>query len=311
MDKKLLMLLRMFALTAIAVFFFSSCGDTADDDEGYDNPDNIEQPDTTVQPEPVNPNAALAGLWSKRLEPGIWYIDSLGHALVLQHEHVFAMGNPDIYNDSSYVAVVKAFDMNLLPETNTLAFTFPENDSTEVNDIVSLEPSKILFANPLTADTTTLRRTGYCVSAAPESIAGFYMSANRFKLHGMVYGPEGKVTQHFYQDDVIDYINSSYTYTPGEGKTAHLSYHVTYHLNPTKVEMLTGVKNYSDLTFDVTGELDLTFFAHIEAAKNTDECYYGEMDGEVTCVLTNHKKNTTTTTAVTGKRLFGLTRLEE
>ena len=62
MDKKLLMLLRMFALTAIAVFFFSSCGDTADDDEGYDNTDNTEQPDTTVLPEPVNPNAALAGL---------------------------------------------------------------------------------------------------------------------------------------------------------------------------------------------------------------------------------------------------------
>lgn len=311
MDKKLLMLLRMFALTAIAVFFFS-CGDTADDDaDTPGNPDNIENTDSTVLPEPVNPNAALAGLWSKRFEPGIWYIDSLGHALVLQHEHVFPMGNPDIYNDSSFVAVANAFEMNILPEANTLTFTFPGIDSTMVNDIVSLEPSKILFANPLTADTTTLRRMGDCVSAAPESIAGFYMSANRYKLYGMVFGAQGVARQRFYMDDVIDYSNSSYTYTPGEGKTAHISYHVTYHLNPTKVEMLTGVKNYSDLTFDVTGELDLTFFAHIEAAKNTDECYYGEMNGDVTCVLTNHKKNTTTTTRVAGKQFFGLTRLEE
>lgn len=178
--------------------------------------------------------------------------------------------------------------------------------------MVSLEDKRITFEYPATRDTVVMKKIGEYCTTAPADIEDFYMSANRFKLHGMLFRSNQRALEFFYYFDVVDNDISEYTYTPGEGNSAHLSYHVKYRLNPEKVRIVTGIKNYkTDVTFDITGELDLTFLTHEEGGKNKSECYIGEMEGEVTGVVTNNLTGKESTNTVTGKRLFALTKVDE
>ena len=182
--------MSLLAVMALS-FCLSSCSDSdSDQDPG---------PDPVVQ----NPNELLAGSWSSTTDRmGQWVIDKDGHVNVLQHRHVFVMGGLDIYRDSSFVELTRAFDVNYDPKLQTLTF-IEDGQSTEA-PISSFEPTKIKYFDTASGDTCIMRKRGDYCDIAPESIAGFLMSAKRFKIHGMRFGEKGKATQYFYIDEVID-----------------------------------------------------------------------------------------------------------
>ena len=268
--------------------------------------------DEDVKDPGENPNAVFAGQWTTNnfLKDGIWIIDHNGQAKSVFKRVNWSMSSPDIHRDSSYVELDHEFSMNLTPGTGALNII--QGDLVANAQIVSLEDKRITFEYPATGETVVMKKNGEYCTTAPADITDFYMSANRFKLHGMLFRSNQRALQFFYYFEVVDDEISEYTYTPGEGNSAHLSYHVKYRINPEKVRIETGVKNYkTDVTFDITGELDLTFLTHEEEGKNTSECYIGEMDGEVTGVVTNNVTGKKTTNIVTGKRLFSLTKVDE
>ena len=272
-------------MSLLAVMTFSLCLSSCSDSDSDQDPG----PDPVVQ----NPNELLAGSWSlKSSKPmmGQWVIDKEGHVNVLQHNHVFVMGGLNIYRDSSNVELTRAFDLNYDPKLQTLTF-IEDGQSTEA-PISSFEPTKIKYFDAASGDT--------CI-----------MSAKRFKIHGMRFGEKGKATQYFYIDEVIDNLISEYTYTRGEGNTARIVYHVKYRLNPDKQALVTGkVGNFTDATFDVEGKLDLKFLCNRNPGTDS-ETYYGEMDGNVIAKVTNNKKNTTTTSVITGHQFFALSKPED
>lgn len=298
MTNKILRFVQLFAcvvLTAVAV----SCGD---DEEQAPIIDPIEK----------NPNAVFAGQWITNdfMKDGIWIIDPNGQAKSVFKRVVWNMGSLDIYRDSSFVELNNEFSMNLNPKTGALDIT--QGDSVTTAQMVSLEDNRITFEYPTTRDTVVMKKKGEYCTTAPANIEDFYMSANRFKMHGMLFRSNQRALEFFYIFDVVDNLISEYTYTPGEDNKAHLSYHVKYRLNPEKVRLVTGNSNYkTDVTFDITGELDLTFLTHEEEGKNTDECYIGEMEGEVTGVSINNRTGKESSSTVTGKRLFALTKIDE
>lgn len=290
--------IKLMSLLAVMTFSLclSSCSDSdSDQDQGI-----------------VNPNELLAGSWSlKSSKPmmGQWVIDKEGHVNVLQHNHVFVMGGLNIYRDSSNVELTRAFDLNYDPKLQTLTF-IEDGQSTEA-PISSFEPTKIKYFDTASGDTCIMRKRGDYCDIAPESIAGFLMSAKRFKIHGMRFGEKGKATQYFYIDEVIDNLISEYTYTRGEGNTARIVYHVKYRLNPDKQALVTGITgNFTDATFDIEGKLDLKFLCNRNPGTDS-ETYYGEMDGNVIAKVTNNKKNTTTTSVITGHQFFALSKPED
>ncbi len=290
--------IKLMSLLAVMTFSLclSSCSDSdSDQDQGI-----------------VNPNELLAGSWSlKSSKPmmGQWVIDKEGHVNVLQHNHVFVMGGLNIYRDSSNVELTRAFDLNYDPKLQTL--TFIQNEQPSECKVCSFEPTNIKYVDAASGDTCTMKKKGEYCDIAPESIAGFLMSAKRFKVHGMRFGSMGRATQYFYIDDVVDNLISEYTYTRGEGNTAQITYHVKYRLNPDKQALVTGkVGNFTDATFDVEGTIDLKFLSHLYAG-TSDETFYGEMESNVIAKVTNNKKNTTNTSVITGSQFFGLSKLDE
>ena len=291
-------------MSLLAVMTFSLCLSSCSDSDSDQDPG----PDPVVQ----NPNELLAGSWSlKSSKPmmGQWVIDKEGHVNVLQHNHVFVMGGLNIYRDSSNVELTRAFDLNYDPKLQTLTF-IEDGQSTEA-PISSFEPTKIKYFDTASGDTCIMRKRGDYCDIAPESIAGFLMSAKRFKVHGMRFGSMGRATQYFYIDDVIDNLISEYTYTRGEGNTAQITYHVKYRLNPDKQALVTGITgNFTDATFDIEGKLDLKFLCNRNPGTDS-ETYYGEMDGNVIAKVTNNKKNTTTTSVITGHQFFALSKPED
>lgn len=291
-------------MSLLAVMTFSLCLSSCSDSDSDQDPG----PDPVVQ----NPNELLAGSWSlKSSKPmmGQWVIDKEGHVNVLQHNHVFVMGGLNIYRDSSNVELTRAFDLNYDPKLQTLTF-IEDGQSTEA-PISSFEPTKIKYFDAASGDTCIMRKRGDYCDIAPESIAGFLMSAKRFKVHGMRFGSMGRATQYFYIDDVVDNLISEYTYTRGEGNTAQITYHVKYRLNPDKQALVTGITgNFTDATFDIEGKLDLKFLCNRNPGTDS-ETYYGEMDGNVIAKVTNNKKNTTTTSVITGHQFFALSKPED
>lgn len=297
MHKYFIKLMSLLAVMALS-FCLSSCSDSdSDQDPG---------PDPVVQ----NPNELLAGSWSSTTDRmGQWVIDKDGHVNVLQHRHVFVMGGLDIYRDSSFVELTRAFDVNYDPKLQTL--TFIQNEQPSECKVCSFEPTNIKYVDAASGDTCTMKKKGEYCDIAPESIAGFLMSAKRFKVHGMRFGSMGRATQYFYIDDVIDNLISEYTYTRGEGNTAQITYHVKYRLNPDKQALVTGITgNFTDATFDIEGKLDLKFLCNRNPGTDS-ETYYGEMDGNVIAKVTNNKKNTTTTSVITGHQFFALSKPED
>lgn len=147
----------------------------------------------------------------------------------------------------------------------------------------------------------------YCTEA-PESIEGYYLCANRFKVHGMAFGINGVARQYFYYDEVIDNLISEYEYKKGEGNKAKLTYHVKYRINPNKVILFTGNTNAGiDITFDLQGELDLTFYCY---RTDTDH-YIGEFNGKVISQVTNNRTGAVSNSEITGLKYFALERIEE
>lgn len=270
--------------------------------------------DKNIDDDPVEeyPNAVFAGQWTTNnfMKDGIWIIDPNGQAKSVFKRVVMVISGPDIHRDSSFVELKHEFSMNLTPGTGVLNII--QGNSVANAQMVSLEDNRIIFAYPATRDTVVMKKKGEYCTTAPANINDFYMSANRFKLHGMLFRPNQKAFEFFYYFEVVDNLISEYTYTPRGGNSAHLSYHVKYRLNPEKVRLVTGNNNYkTDATFDITGELDLTFLTHEKEGKNTPECYIGEMEGEVTGVVTNNITGKKSSATVTGKRLFALTKVDE
>lgn len=261
-------------------------------------------------PLPENPNAVLAGQWGKVASmEGNWVVSPDGETKVLRVEHFIRLGSSVYYRDSSWVVCEDAFSLDYNPQAQTL--TLSTDTTAKQMDIVSMDESTIVYADPAAEDTITLKKRGNFCSAAPDSIVGFYMSAHRFKAHGMMYGPKGYARQYFYLDEVVDELISEYTYTPGEGNKGHISYHVKYRINPMKLSAYLGKKVTTDVTFDIRGELDLEFLVHSEASKYSDEVYMGVMDGKVESTITNNVKGTTSSNVIDGRKYFALTKEEE
>lgn len=293
MRKVYSMFLRACLCVSLPVAMFS-CSDSDDDP-------------VTI---PTNPNAVLAGKWSKVASmEGNWVVSPDGDTKVLRIEHFFLVGSNVFYRDSSWVVCEDAFTLDYNPQAQTL--TISTDTTAKQMDIVSMEENRIVYADPTTEDTIKLKKTGEFCSVAPDSIDGFYMSAHRFKLHGMMFGLKGYARQFFYYDEVVDELISDYTYTPGEGNKGHLSYHVKYRINPMKLSAFLGKKVTTDVTFDIKGELDLEFLAHEAGSKYSDEVYLGVMDGKVESTSVNNVKGTVNSAVVTGRRYFALTKAEE
>lgn len=305
MKKVIFIMLQVMAWMAVTPIFFS-CSDP-EDSQAPQGPE-IDDPQTPQEPE--NPNKVLAGQWSLgRQKEGQWVVDENGKGVALRMNHVFVFSSVDIYRDSSFVEHIKDFNLDYHPTQQTLTISI--GDSVAETDIISIEPERITYAFPSTQDTVKMKKVGeYCLEA-PDNIQGLYMSAQRFKMHGIYFGSNNEAVEYFYYPEVVDNIISEYEYSKGEGNKAHLSYHVRYRLNPDKVREETGVANYSDVTFDLTGELDLTFLSHVEGSQTNSEYYFGEMEGAVTAVVTNNKTLKETTTVVDGRRYFGLSSADD
>ena len=293
MRKVYSMFLRACLCVSLPVAMFS-CSDSDDDP-------------VTI---PTNPNAVLAGKWSKvAAMEGSWVVSPDGDTKVLRIEHYILMGSNVYYRDSSWVVCKDAFTLDYNPQAQTL--TISTDTTAKQMDIVSMEENRIVYADPTTEDTIKLKKTGEFCSVAPDSIDGFYMSAHRFKMHGMMFGLKGHARQFFYYDEVVDELISDYTYTPGEGNKGHLSYHVKNRINPTKLSAFLGKQVTTDVTFDIKGELDLEFLAHEAGSKYSNEVYLGVMDGKVESTSVNNVKGTVSSAVVTGRRYFALTKAEE
>lgn len=313
MYKNFFKVMPAMAFFAFALSFCSCSDSDSDSDDTPEKPDT-EQPGGNPDPEPVNHNKIFAGDWSQRggdTPMGEWVIDENGNIQVLRIRHDVILGSIDISRDSCYVECVRNLTLDYNPDFQTLTFT--ENGETTQASVVSIEENRIEYKEDESDNTLVLRKNGEYCSEAPESIEGLYMGANRYKVHGLRFYPKGKCTQYFYYDDVVDNLISEYTYTKLEGNKAKIVYHVQYRLNPDKQKYYTGLTNakFADATFDLNGELDLTFFTHVEASKPSDERYLGEFEGNVHVTLTNHKTGAVTEQDVTGRKYFVMSTAED
>lgn len=273
-----------------------------------------EKPSTPGEDEPVvpeppkGPNAVLAGQWSKRATMGLWVIDPEGNVKVLNKNYVFPVGLIVYNRDSSYVELLEAYKFDYNPDARTMTIADASTGTTAEAKDVLVEENRFTYVDAATEETGVFRRMGDYCSVAPASIEGLYMSALRYKAHGMRYAANGKAYQYFFYDEVVDNLISSYTYKRGVGNKAHLAYHVKYRLNPQKTIDFTGeVRNYSDVTFDIQGELDLDFYTHVVDEKSGEEYYLGEMDGQATITTLNNKTNVASMSVITGRKYFSLT----
>lgn len=314
MFKNFFKVMPAVAFLAIA-FSFCSCSDTDSDIETPEKPDT-ENPEPEPEPEPENYNKVFAGEWSligSDDPTWEWIIDDNGMVRALRVSYVMngASGSKKIWADSSFVECDKMFTLDYNPDFQTVTFT--ENENTRQASVLSVADDKIEFKEEESANTLILLKNGSWCGGAPESIEGFHLSANRYKAHGLRFYPNGVCTQNFYYDDVVDNLISEYTYTKGEGNKAKIVYHIQFRLNPDKQKIFTGVTTakFSDITFDVKGELDMTFFTRMEGGKNADERYLGEFEGNVHTTVTNNNTGKVTEQDITGHKYFALTAVNE
>ena len=259
--------------------------------------------DSDEPKEPENPNKVFKGEWTSSIPmSGFWIIDENGQAKTLQVNHVMVMTNPQLTRDSSFVSLDREFKLDYNPENQLISML--ENGVTSQYNVKSIEPTKIVMESG--DDVLIMKKKGEIADVAPESIDGFYISASRFKYHGICFLPNNKALQFFYLDEITDKHISEYTYTKGEGTKAHLSYHVKFFLNPEKQKLVAGKAKYN-ATIELTGELDLNFFSHY--VDGEDERYFGEMEGSVHMYVVNYNGKTSEGT-VTGKRYFALSKME-
>lgn len=259
--------------------------------------------DSDDQKEPENPNKVFKGEWTSSIPmSGFWLIDENGQTKALQVNHVMVMTNPQLTRDSSYVSLKREFKLDYNPESQLISML--EEGVTSQYKVTSMEPTKIVMESG--SDVVTMKKKGEIADVAPESIDGFYISATKFKYHGIRFLPNNKAIQYFYLDEITDKLISEYTYTKGEGTKAHLSYHIKFFLNPEKQKLVAGKAKYN-ATIELTGELDLNFLSH--SSEGDSEHYFGEMEGSVHMYVVNYNGNTSEGT-VTGKRYFALTKAD-
>ena len=259
--------------------------------------------DSDEPKEPENPNKVFKGEWGSSIPmSGFWLIDENGNAKTLQFNHVMVMTNPQLTRDSSYISLDREFKLDYNPETQLISML--ENGVTSQYTVKSMEPTQIVMENG--ADAMIMKKKGEMLDVAPETIDGFYVSASRFKYHGIRFLPNNKALQYFYLDEITDKLVSEYTYTKGEGTKAHLSYHVKFFLNPEKQKLVAG-KAKDNATVELTGELDLNFLSH--TINGNDDHYFGEMEGSVHMYVVNYNGKTSEGT-VSGKRYFALSKAE-
>lgn len=294
MAKKLFSLFKATALVAIACVFVNCSSN--------DDPN----PDPEEPQQPANPNAALAGLWSEFMMPGYWIISPQGEATLLQINVISVSSKYKLGIDSTLVECAGQMKLDYNPDKKTIKVT--ANGVEKEASVEAIEANKIQYKLPDAGDLVKLSREGNYISEAPRSIEGFHMCALRYKVHGILYGSLGEAQQHFYRSEIVDNIISSYTYTKEEGNKAHISYHVKYHLNNDKQRVFFNAPNvnFTDATFELKGELDLTFFAYLPATDYNTATYFGEFDGNVEYEVTNHRTEKVTKQTVTGKKYFAL-----
>lgn len=293
MSKNLFKLVQNAALILLACMFFN-CSDS-------NEPKNEPEP----EPEPELPIKVFEGHWLKSTTPYQWIVDKNGDVKSISIEHVFNNSSLDIYRDSVRVKINSEFKLDFIPEDNMLTITEGEKKSEAL--VTTLEPDRIKFKDLQTEKETTLKKRGVYCTAAPKSIAGLYLAALRYKVHGMLFRSVGEVLQYYHYEEVIDYEISEYTYQPGDDNTAHLTYHVKYRINPNKVISYTGNPNAGiDITFDIEGELDMTFWSYVYDEKYKTELYTGEFDGKVTSIVTNNRTGKVSTSEITGVKPFAM-----
>ena len=266
---------------------------------------NEPQIEPEPEPEPELPNKALAGVWTIKAAPGTWLVNSDGEAKDVMIHHVFTNSSLDINRDSIIVTERSQFKLDYKPEEKLL--TMVKDDVQTHYNVLSMEPTKIELEDKETTKTKTLKRISDYIVEAPESVEGFLLCANRFKVHGIVFSPNETLKQYFYYDAVIDYPVASYKYTKGGGNKAKIVYDLTYRINPDKVKIFTGRFDvYLDITFEYHGELDLEFYAHAYADKPNQEYYLGEFEGKVHSKVTNNRTGAVTESDITGRKYFAL-----
>ncbi len=286
---KLLKLIKLSSLS-ILMCAFVCCSDS-------------DEPKT--EPEPELPIRAFEGHWIKNASPYQWIIDKNGDVKTVSIEYVISISSLDINRDSVRVKVNNEFKLDFMPEDSILTITEGEQKSQAL--VTTLEPVLITFTDLETEKETKLRKRGVCCTAAPKSIENLYLAAHRYKVHGMLFRSAGEVLQYYYYEEVLDYEISEYTYQPGDDNTAHLKYHVKYRINPNKVISYTGNPNAGiDITFDIQGELDMTFWSYVYDEKYKTELYTGEFDGKVTSIVTNNRTGKVTTSEITGVKPFAM-----
>lgn len=295
--KKVTLLIQSFTLLVLSIMCFN-CSDP-------DVPTPEPQPEP--EPEPTLTTKDLAGLWSANEVMGQWIIDTEGNVRIVLQNHLIQ--STKYKRPLVYVSVEDAFRFDLNINTDSVLSKI-EEDTTIVTKFISYEPKLMSYVDTVAKDTTTLFRDGDYCAVAPETIVGYQLSARDNKVHGLRFGANSEVFQDAYVDEVVDVIYTSYTYTKGEDNKAHLSYHITYRLNPDKIKEYTGKNsNYSDITYDIIGEIDLTFLSHEAAGKFNDENYYGETNGNVSITTTDNKSGMTRVVTVNDNRIFSLTKI--
>ena len=272
------------------------------------NCSNSDEPDPVLpepDPEPESPNKALSGIWSRKGVQGYWVINNDGEVKDVMIHHIFVTSSLDINRDSVIVNNNGEFNIDFLPEKNTI--TVDKGGVKSVADVETMESSKIVYKDQETDEVTTMKKRSDYNIGAPESIEGFLLCASRFKVHGIVFGQNNKLSQYFYYDAIIDYPEAKYTYTKGEGNKATLKYDLTYRINPEKVKIYTGNMNVNlDVTFEYHGELEMEFWGHAYPDDPKSTFWLGEFDGKVHSKVTNNRTGAVTVSVIEGKKLFAL-----
>ena len=296
--KKELLVKPALAILAFTLLTFS-CNDPESD---------IEQP--VIDPVEEDHGKLLAGEWKSNVDKmGMWVIDEDGHVQVLSVNVDIVLGGIDNHRDSTIVKASRVFDLDFNPTDSTVTIT--EDGVSRETKVIKNVPDTVHLKDFATEDTIKLVRKGEFCSESPESLEGLYLFASRYKVHGIKFAPEGVAMQYFYYDEMVDPIVSRYEYTRLEGNKAHISYDISYRLNSEKQQEELGgsLSKYPDATFELRGELDLTFLSH--SVSKYDERYFGEMEGNVVAILTNNKTGKKTTSKIGGRRYFGMSSVDD
>lgn len=233
--KKIIRKTLWITVITLVVSLASSCSSDSDSDSKFVN---------------------LAGVWA--LDGNPVHIDENGNAN-------FYTRLVDVQYKENYLRHDGCAKFEFIPSMHIMQVT--NNDGVINYNVTKINRTEIDLEDPRTRETKTLLKCGHLISKAPKSVAGTFLWCAPWEV-GLEFKSDGTVRQHFFPEDEIEELGSSYSYEIMGGRKGQITYKLKF-------------KTMKGMTFNIDGLIIIEFLNEYKYNDGKIISYCGLIQGDV------------------------------